>query len=89
MTNEYGISDFDMLTVNSKKNITNDERIIGYCRISNPSQNIERQVRNIKQLYPNCTIIQETYTGTRLDRPQWEKIMRQVKNGKVDVIVFD
>ena len=45
--------------------------IWGYCRISRKQQNIERQIRNIKQEYPEAVIVQEAYTGTKLDRPEW------------------
>ena len=31
-----------------------DRRIYGYVRISTPKQNIDRQVRNIKKIYPDA-----------------------------------
>ena len=36
----------------------------GYCRVSTPKQNIERQVRNIQNSYPDAIIIKEVYTGS-------------------------
>ncbi len=63
--------------------------VYGYCRISTRKQNIERQERNIKAAYPDAVIVKEIYTGTRSDRPEWLKIMRQVNCGKVERIVFD
>lgn len=39
-------------------------KIYGYCRISTPKQNIERQIRNILREYPDAIIVQETFTGT-------------------------
>ena len=63
--------------------------IYGYCRISTKKQNIERQERNILAAYPDAVIVREIYTGTRSDRPEWAKIMRQVDRGNVDRIVFD
>ena len=63
--------------------------IYGYCRISTKKQNIERQERNIKAAYPDAVIVREVYTGTRSDRPEWLKIMRQVEKGTVERIVFD
>ena len=42
-----------------------DRRIYGYVRISTPKQNIDRQVRNIKKIYPDAIIIKEIYTDTR------------------------
>lgn len=62
-------------------------KIYGYCRISTSKQNIERQERNIKAEYPTATIIREAYTGTKIDRPQFTKLLKQVKEG--DTIVFD
>lgn len=59
----------------------------GYCRISTPKQNIERQVSNITSQYPDAVIIKEAYTGTTTDRPAWNKLMSRVKPG--DTIVFD
>lgn len=46
----------------------------GYCRVSTPKQNIERQVYNILKSYPAAEIIKEEYTGTKLDRPEWSKL---------------
>ena len=61
--------------------------IYGYCRVSTPQQSIERQIRNIKAAYPDSIIYQEAYTGTKLDRPEFEKLLRRVQSG--DTIVFD
>lgn len=38
----------------------------GYCRISTKRQSIERQVRNIKEKYPDTVIVTEVYTGTSI-----------------------
>ena len=59
----------------------------GYCRTSKPKQSIERQIRNIKAAYPDAIIVQEVFTRTRLDRPEWLKLMRRIQPG--DEIVFD
>jgi len=59
----------------------------GYCRKSRKKQNIERQIRNIKQEFPNAVIIQEAYTGTTMDRKEWNKLYKTVKPG--DSIIFD
>lgn len=62
--------------------------IYGYCRISTKQQNIDRQIRNIKASYPNAVIIQEAYTGTKVEgRKEFNKLLRQVKEN--DTIVFD
>lgn len=59
----------------------------GYCRISTKQQSIDRQIRNIKKEYPDAVILQEAYTGTTIDRPEWNKLYKVVKDG--DVIIFD
>ena len=59
----------------------------GYARISTMKQNIERQITNIKREYPNAIIITEEYTGTKVDRPQFSKLLKNVAAG--DTIVFD
>ncbi|MGG7173393.1 recombinase family protein [Clostridium neonatale] len=61
--------------------------IYGYCRISTNKQSIERQVRNIERKYDTAIIMQEAYTGTKIDRPIFTKLLSIVKRG--DTIVFD
>ncbi len=62
-------------------------RVYGYCRISRPQQSIDRQIRNIKKEYPTAVILQESYTGTNMDRPEWKKLLSKINPG--DYIVFD
>ena len=63
-------------------------KVYGYARISRKEQNIDRQLRNIKAAYPDAIMVQEAYTGTRVDgRVQFEKLLKTVKAG--DTIVFD
>lgn len=59
----------------------------GYARKSQQKQNIERQIRNIKAVFPNAIIIQEAFTGTTIDRKEWNKLFKAVKKG--DTIIFD
>lgn len=61
--------------------------VYGYARISRREQSIDRQIRNIKSEYPDATIVKESFTGTRMDRPEWMKLNKKVKSG--DTIVFD
>ena len=63
-------------------------QIYGYCRISTPRQNIERQVRNIAAAYPAAHIVREVYTGTACrGRQELDKLLHCVQPG--DTIVFD
>ncbi len=62
-------------------------KIYGYARISRKEQSIDRQIRNIKNEYPDAVILQEAFTGTRMDRPEWSKLCNRAKSG--DTIIFD
>ena len=63
-------------------------KIYGYCRISTSKQNIERQVRNIRAVFPDAIIIREVYTGTKYQgRRELDKVIHKVQPG--DTIVFD
>ena len=61
--------------------------IYAYCRVSTKHQRIARQITNITEIYPKAIIIREFYTGTKQDRPNWNKLIEQIKTG--DTIVFD
>jgi DNA invertase Pin-like site-specific DNA recombinase len=61
--------------------------VYGYARISTMKQHIERQIDNIRQAYPDAVIITEAYTGTKIDRPAFSKLLQQLQPG--DTLVFD
>ncbi len=61
--------------------------IYGYARISRPTQNIERQIRNITEYEPTAKIFRESYTGTTQVRPEWLKLIKRIKPD--DTIIFD
>ena len=67
--------------------MNNTGKIYGYSRISTPQQSIERQVRNILRAYPTAVLYEEAYTGTKIDRPKFNTLLKIVKPG--DTIVFD
>lgn len=51
-------------------------------------QSLERQIKNIKEAYPNAVIMQEVFTGTKVyGRKVFAKLLNVVKEG--DTIVFD
>ena len=62
-------------------------QVYGYCRISTKKQSIERQVRNIRSAYPEAHIVTEAYTGTSVNRPEWNRLYRILMPG--DTVVFD
>ncbi len=66
----------------------------GYCRISTPKQNIDRQERNILAAFPSAHIIKEIYTGTKTNgRKEWCKLYKIVKQDaekdREITIIFD
>lgn len=63
-------------------------KVYAYCRISTSNQSIERQHRNALNLYPNAIIVDEVFTGTKVEgRTNWNKLYNKVEKG--DTIVFD
>lgn len=63
-------------------------KIYGYCRISTNKQSMERQFRNILSLYPDAIIVEEVFTGTKVQgRKEWNKLFKVVESG--DTIIFD
>lgn len=63
-------------------------KIYGYCRISTKSQSIERQIRNIRDLHSGAIIVEEAFTGTKIEgRNKFNDLLSKVKPG--DTIVFD
>ena len=61
--------------------------IYGMARVSTAKQKLERQIDNILAVHPDAIIFQEKYTGTSIDRPVFNKLLSEVKEG--DTIVFD
>lgn len=66
----------------------------GYARISRRKQSIERQIRNILSVYPEAIIIQEAFTGTKIEgRKEFEKLLKMAQKataeGRKVRIIFD
>lgn len=62
--------------------------IYGIARISRKTQNIERQIRNILDKYPNATIVKIVYSGAKvIGQKDFVNVINKVKQG--DKIVFD
>ena len=83
------VSNSTMVRFDTERKVNAMCKVIGYCRVSTKHQNLDRQIKNITAVYPNAEIYKEAYTGTKLDRPEWKKVMKLVKSGKVETIVFD
>lgn len=62
--------------------------IYGYARVSTKKQSLARQIENLSKFDKNITIIEEKFTGTKIQgRNQFTKLLARVKEN--DVIVFD
>ena len=63
-------------------------KLYGVCRVSTKKQNIERKIRNIQEYYPNAIIIQDKFTGTKIEgREEFDKLLKIIKSD--DTMVFD
>ena len=68
------------------------EEVIGVARISRKTQNLQRQIKNIKEKYPSARIIKITCSGAKvIGYREFEKVIEEVKqkNGKKYKLVFD
>lgn len=61
--------------------------VYGYCRISTKKQNIERQERNILKTFPEAKIEREAFSGTKINRPVFNRLLNRLESG--DTLVFD
>ena len=65
-------------------------KIYGYARVSTKNQRLDRQIKNIEDYCKDKKIEQiyrEKYTGTKMGRPQFQKLLAVVCTG--DTIIFD
>lgn len=65
-------------------------KIYGYARVSTKTQRLDRQVRNIEEFCKEkkiTHIYKEKYTGTKTNRPQFQKLLAVIK--PTDTIIFD
>lgn len=69
------------------------EIIIGVARKSTEKQNIERQIRNIQEKYPQARIIKITCSGSKvIGYEEFERVIKEVKENKQNKkykLVFD
>lgn len=66
-------------------------KIIGYCRVSTKIQakdgnGLESQKKAILKKYENAEIFEESYTGTKTDRPILNKVLEQLQEGDTLVV---
>ena len=59
--------------------------MIGYARVSSPSQNLDAQIDNLKGA--GCIrIFTDTISGTKMQRKGWDELMTYIRSGDVLVI---
>ena len=63
-----------------------ENELLGYARISSREQSLSRQIKNLEKYNP-VHIYKDVYTGRRLDRPEFTKLLNRL--GKGDTVVFD
>jgi len=57
----------------------------GYARVSTVGQNLESQIEQLKK--EGCEkIYQDTFTGTKKNRPEFEKLLKELKKGDTLVV---
>jgi len=63
--------------------------LYGYARVSTNMQRLDRQIRNLEEYAADrkIKIFREKFTGTKIERPQFNRLLSTVKEG--DTIVFD
>lgn len=65
----------------------------GYTRVSTRKQITDRQVKAITAFCPDVVILSETFTGTKINRPVWQKlkarVLRERAEGEPITIIFD
>lgn len=69
------------------------EIFIGYARISKSTQNIERQLENLKKYNNEIILFQEAYSSKIIERPQFLNCIKlankEIKKGHKVNIIFD
>ncbi|WP_039242734.1 recombinase family protein [Clostridium botulinum] len=65
-------------------------KIYGYARVSTKGQlennSLQQQEEEIKSRYEECTIFREAYTGTKTDRPIFNKMLLKLEKGDTLVV---
>lgn len=66
-------------------------KLYAYARVSTQRQSLKRQIDNITTAnngaYAGALFFSDKFTGSTMDRPEWNRLYKQLKEG--DTIVFD
>ena len=66
-------------------------KLYAYVRVSTRQQSLKRQIENIMSAdggaYAGATFFSDKFTGSTLDRPEWNRLYKRLQPG--DTVVFD
>ena len=66
-------------------------KLYAYARVSTERQSLKRQIDNIRAAhngaYADAMLYSDKYTGSTLERPEWNKLYKRLRAG--DTVVFD
>lgn len=64
-----------------------DKTLVGYCRVSSLDQNLNRQIDALVEVgVKKRHIYQDQFTGTRKQRPQLDRLLKELEAGDIVVI---
>ena len=65
-------------------------KVYGYCRVSSKGQldgnSLEQQSKEILSKYPHAIIVQEQYTGAKVDRPYFKELLNELESNDLLVV---
>jgi len=82
------LEDNDMSKKIKKDNV---KKIIGYCRVSSKkqSEDLDRQINDLKSEIPNCEIITDIGSGLNFNRNGLKKIIDLAIEGKIEKVYIE
>ena len=61
--------------------------LVGYARVSTDGQNLDRQIDALKAVGVDSRVLyQEKITGTKKDRPELQRMLKELNEGDVVII---
>lgn len=64
-----------------------DVMLVGYARVSTDGQNLDRQIDALKAVGVDSRVLyQEKITGTKKDRPELQRMLKELNEGDVVII---
>ena len=85
----YNVQNYINNNSNIKKNINKNKKKICYCRVSTYGQkdDLERQIKYMKEKYPNHDIIKDVASGLNFKRKGLKKIIKLALDGELEELV--